>query len=175
MKYLNYKIMNDNLYVYKAVLNTKKLNKDYWDKLLLQRAGKSKEGNLNKKNCGSIYLDLTEEEIEKKILTSNWKYKKTTECNYLHFQASIKGQLGIIELTKLPLETKIYLSDFKKTGFAQATIKVNAERFSFQKSEFTTLIISNFNETPQIITFHPGVAIKPSKLLISEFEKKKFH
>ena len=140
----------------KAVESTRRVVPGYFEKTLAQRAGLSEQAS------GSIYEEITAEQLEQKLLTADWE-------EYSHpavmdgctaYKAALPGRLGVVELVSLPADSIVTLDDRKDTGKVSAVV----EGVRGEEVPFTVLILGHEQGEEVVFTFHPGDPVRPSQV-----------
>ena len=138
-----------------AVGNIKRIDSDYWNATLSQRA---EFGN----PAGSMVLGVTPKELEQLLLDAVWESysHESIEEGCAGFCAPIKGRLGVIPLASLPSDTLVTLDDRKNTGKVSATVQgvLGAE------VDFIVIILGIEDGVEIVFTFHPGEPVRPSQV-----------
>ena len=146
--------------IQQAVENTKRVlaSIGYWEKQLDMRA------ELSGKTLGSVYLDVTPDQLEEKILAAEWEpYSHPAiapECTA--FKAPLEGQIGMADLRCLSPDVTVVLDDRKQTGNVSATIK----GVRGTKARFSVFILGPEQGEEVVFTFHPGDPVVPSKVKV---------
>lgn len=146
-----------NAIIEKAVANTKRLVPGYWENTVKARLNNG---------IGSIYDQFSSvEELEKALLTANWK--ETTHPAVMKgcraYVTNLEGRFGIVEISELPADTVLIADDRKNTGCVAMTV----EGIRGKVVSETYLIIGEEQGEDVVYTFHPGEPIRPSVVEVS--------
>jgi len=139
-----------------AITTTVAVLGDYWAKTCAQRAG------ANPSAAGSVYDGATAEEVERLVREAQWEEYShpAVMAGCAAFRASLAGRLGIVELSKLDVNTPVILDDRKGTGTVSATVRgVRGEEV-----KFTVLVLGDEKGQEVVFTFHPGAPVRPSSV-----------
>jgi hypothetical protein len=129
---------------------------DYWEKVLTQRASDGVP-------MGSRY-DYTKEELNTILRSANWKEDNHSSISApaVGFSAEIPGLFGLIEVSKLPSNTKLELVDPKNTGKVEVHVKDSS--VDMPNVDKTFIILGPDGDKEVVWTFFPGDPIMPSQV-----------
>lgn len=156
--------MNSSDIVRQAIQNTKRRDPKYWSKVLRQRAGKTESGKINKYAVGSMYELLSPKELEVALLNAQWRlYKNKNLVNNVRaYKSRLAGIKRIINLKKIPKNMMMILDDRKNTGYLSG---IYISKMKGVSEDSTIILIrSKGKKKNQVVTFHPGEPILPSKV-----------
>ncbi len=148
--------MNANQRVENAISNIKRIDAEYWNNTLKQRLFTG---------AGSVTYFRDNKQLETALLESEWKeysHPDITQGCTAFSTIDIPGELGIINIISLPMDTELTLDDRKLTGKLSVCVDHNYK----VNTEFTVIILGFEEDDNEIVyTFHPGPPIKPSTLV----------
>lgn len=75
---------------------------------------------------------------------------------------SLKGHLGVVELTELPKDETVVLDDRKGTGKVSAVVR----GVSGPVTDHIVIILGQEQGKEVVFTFHPGDPVRPSQVLM---------
>lgn len=144
-----------NLFVYGAILNTKKNAPEYYKKCLEQRLSTGQGSTTEFDNI---------DKLEQCLLNANWeKYEhpNIAENCSAYITTSFGGFVGMIPINKLSDQLICSLIDFKGTGKLSLTCFTDSDKYPV---DYNVLIVGDDGYGPCMFTFHPGEPLKPSTL-----------
>lgn len=135
---------------------------DYYRQLFASRAGLLADGSQNPEAAGSVYPDMTFDQLEQAIMNAHWRAFEhpmiSPGCTA--FAADIEGVMGLREIETLPPETPVRLVDPKRTGFVEARV----QGVPGEQVDHTVLIVGQEAGREIVFTFHPGNPVPPSTI-----------
>jgi hypothetical protein len=135
-----------------AIEEIKELDPGYWEATLKQRI----------LGPGSRVLNVsTTEDLEQILKDAEWEETSHPDvqegCRL--FTAPISGTLGVIELSNLPPDELVIMTDPKGTGYATPTLLWPEAPLV----PFTCILLGPEKDREIVYTFHPGWPIRPSR------------